>query len=56
MIVLAEILFGKTKRFRMLNHTNQPTGEHLNLPGHELYNHLKVSVLEKVLDLVRSLL
>ena len=36
-------------------HTNQPTGEHLNLPGHELY-HLKVSVLEKVLDLGRSLL
>ena len=26
-------------------HTNQPTVEHFNLPGHELYN-LKVSVLE----------
>ena len=36
-------------------HTNQPTGEHFNLPGHELY-HLKVSVLEKVWDLGRSLL
>ena len=34
-------------------HTNQPTGEHFNLPGHELY-HLKV--LEKVWDLGRSLL
>ena len=30
-------------------------GEHFNLPGHELY-HLKVSVLEKVWDLGRSLL
>ena len=28
-------------------HTNQPTGEHVKLPGHELY-HLKVNVLEKV--------
>ena len=36
-------------------HTNQPTGEHFNLPGHELY-HLKVSVLEKVWDHGRSLL
>ena len=36
-------------------HTNQPTGEHFNLPGHELF-HLKASVLEKVWDLVRSLL
>ena len=36
-------------------HTNQPTGEHFNIPGHELY-HLKVSVLEKVWDLGRSLL
>ena len=36
-------------------HTNQPTGEHFNLPGHELY-HLKVSVLEKVWDSGRSLL
>ena len=33
----------------------QPTGEHFNLPGHELC-HLKVSVLEKVWDLGRSLL
>ena len=32
-------------------HTNQPTREHFNLPGHELY-HLKVSVW----DLGRSLL
>ena len=32
-----------------------PTGEHFNLYGHELY-HLKVSVLEKVWDLGRSLL
>ena len=29
--------------------------KHFNLPGHELY-HLKVSVLKKVWDLVRSLL
>ncbi len=36
-------------------HTNQPTGEHFNLPRHELY-HLKVGVLEKVWDLGRSLL
>jgi len=36
-------------------HTNQHTGEHFNLPGHELY-HLKVSVLEKVWELGRSLL
>ena len=36
-------------------HTNQPTGEHFNLPGPELY-HLKVSVLEKVWNLGRSLL
>ena len=36
-------------------HTNQPTGEHFNLPRHELY-HLKVGVLEKVWDLERSLL
>ena len=36
-------------------HTNQPTGEHFNIPGHELY-HLKVSVLEKVWNLRRSLL
>jgi len=36
-------------------HTNQPTGEHFYLPGHELY-HLKVSVLEKVWDHGRSLL
>ena len=36
-------------------HTNQPTWEHFNLPGHELY-HLKVSVLEKVWDHWRSLL
>ena len=36
-------------------HTNQPTREHFNLPGHEL-NHLKVGVLEKVWDLGRSLL
>ena len=36
-------------------HTIQPTGEHFNLPGHELY-YLKVSVLEKVWDLGRSLL
>ena len=28
-------------------YTNHLTGEHFNLPGHELY-HLKVSVLEKV--------
>ena len=28
-------------------HTNQPTGKHINLTGHELYN-LKVSVLVKV--------
>ena len=34
-------------------HRNQSTGEHFNLPGHELY-HLKVSVLEKVWDLGRS--
>ena len=34
--------------------TNQSTGEHFNLPGHELY-HLKVNVLEKVWDLGRSL-
>ena len=34
-------------------HTNQPTGEHFNLPGHELY-HLKV--LEKVWDHGRILL
>ena len=35
--------------------TNQPiTGEHFNLPGHELYC-LKVSVLEKVWDLGRRL-
>ena len=32
-------------------HTNLPTGEHFNLPGHELY-HLKVSVW----DLGRNLL
>ena len=32
------------------NHTNQPTGVHFNLPGHELY-YLKVSVLEKVYKL-----
>ena len=31
-------------------HTNQSTGEHFNLPG------LKVSVLENVWDLERSLL
>ena len=36
-------------------HTNQPRGEHFNHPGHELY-HLKVSELEKVWDLGRSLL
>ena len=36
-----------------MTNTNQPTGEHFNLPGHE---HLKVSVLEKVWDLGRSLL
>ena len=30
-------------------HTNQPTGDHFNLSGHELY-HLKVSVLGKVWD------
>ena len=36
-------------------HANQPTGEHFNLPGHEL-NHLKVKVLEKNLDLGRYLL
>ena len=36
-------------------HTNQPTGEHFNLPGHELY-HLKVRILEKFWDLGRSLL
>ena len=36
-------------------HINQPTGEHFNIPGHELYN-LKVSVLEKVWNLRRSLL
>ena len=36
-------------------HTNQPTGEHFNLSGHELY-HLKVRVLEKVWDHGRSLL
>ena len=29
--------------------SNQPTEEHFNLPGHQLY-HLKVSVLEKVWD------
>ena len=28
-------------------HTNQPTGEHFNLPGHEL-QHLKVSVLYSI--------
>ena len=33
-------------------HTNKPTGEHFNLPGHELTGHLKVSVLEKVWDLI----
>ena len=33
--------------------TKQPTGEHFNLPRHELY-HLKVSDLEKVWDLGRS--
>ena len=31
-------------------YTNQATGEHFNLSGHELY-HLKVSVLEKVWNL-----
>ena len=36
-------------------HTNQPTGEHFNLPGHELY-HIKVSILEKVWGHGRSLL
>ena len=36
-----------------MTNTNQPTGEHFNLPGHE---HLKVSVLEKVWDHGRSLL
>jgi len=36
-------------------HSKQPTGEHFNLPGHELY-HLKVSVVEKVWNLVRILL
>ena len=36
-------------------HTNQPSGEHFNLSGHEL-SHLKVSVLEKVWDHGRSLL
>jgi len=36
-------------------HTNQPTREHFNLPGHELH-HLKVGVLEKVWDHGRSLL
>ena len=36
-------------------HTNQPTGEHFNLPRHELY-HLIVSILEKVKDLGRSVL
>ena len=36
-------------------HLNQPAREHFNLPGHELV-HLKVSVLEKVWDLERSLL
>ena len=36
-------------------HTNQPTGEHFNPPGHELY-HLKVIVLLEVWDLGRSLL
>jgi len=36
-------------------HTNQPIGEHVNLPGHEHY-HIKVSELEKVWDLVKSLL
>jgi len=35
-------------------HSKQPTGEHFNLPGHELYC-LKVSVLEKVWDLGRRL-
>jgi len=37
-------------------HTNQPTGEHFNLPGYELYHILYHSVLEKVWDLGRSLL
>jgi len=36
-------------------HTNQPTGEHFNFPGHKLY-HLKVCILEKDWDLGRSLL
>ena len=45
----------KYPRFQNFVNTNQPTGEHFNLPGHELY-HLKVSVLKKVWDLGRSLL
>ena len=34
-------------------HTNQPTGEHFNLPGHELHElyYLKVSILQKVYNL-----
>ena len=33
----------------------QPTGEHFNRPGHNIY-HLKVNVLEMVWDLGRNLL